>query len=231
MLKVIPFYTYYDIYFNINYADNEKVSVDFSAYSNYYLDMNNGSMHPMVSGLNVDRDNGISFRQLFGPGYSGAGYGYIARTIPSGAPERLRFSSVDELGHHDIQVYGQSVYLSASRNTGFVLLAPGSSSAAFVRGTDWSQRILTNGGDPSSRNVKENFEDIEDEYKDIYEDLKTLHMYNYDYKYKNVSGDLEKDYGFIIDDIEDTKHLSKYFRKRSSKNWNFYFRSYSKRAF
>ena len=191
----------------------------YGANSNYYLDMNNGSMHPMVSGLNVDRDNGISFRQLFGPGYKGAGYGYIARYIPKDAPERLRFSSVDELGHHDIQVYGKSVYLSASSNAGFVLLVPGSSSAAFVRGTDWSQRILTNGGDPSSRNVKENFEDIEDEYKDIYEDLKQLHMYNYDYKYKNVSGELEKDYGFIIDDIEDTKHLSKYFRNYEIKKY------------
>lgn len=186
--------------------------IAYGADNNHWISMNAGSNHFAATAVNVDKDNGISFRYMPGPTDIRAEYGSISREY-----NRLRFSS--QAGGDDIQVYGPSVYLSASKSAGFVLLVPGSSSAAFVRGTDWSQRILTNGGDPSSRNVKENFEDIEDEYKDIYEDLKTLHMYNYDYKYKNVSGDLEKDYGFIIDDIEDTKHLSKYFRNYEIKKY------------
>lgn len=193
-------------------VNSSGVLTAYGSDSNHYLTMNSGSTHPMVSGLNVDRDNGISIRQLFGVGYSGAAYGSIGR-----ASNRLRFSSVE--GGDDIQLYGPSCYISASKSAGFVLLYPGSSSHAFVRGTDWSNQILTNGGSPSSKNVKTNFEDIENEYKDIYEDLKNLHMYNYDYKYKNVNGDLDKDYGFIIDDIEKTKHLSKYFRNYTTEKY------------
>ena len=42
--------------------------------------------------------------------------------------------------------------------------------------------------------------------------MKAVKAYNYDYKYKNVKDDLTKDNCFIIDEIEDTEHLSKYFR-------------------
>ena len=44
-------------------------------------------------------------------------------------------------------------------------------------------------------------------------------MYNYDYKYKNINGDLDKDYGFVIDEIENTKHLSKYFRNYTAEKY------------
>lgn len=186
--------------------------IAYGADSNHWISMNAGSNHFAATAVNVDKDNGISFRYMPGPTDIRAEYGSISREY-----NRLRFSS--QAGGDDIQVYGPSVYLSASKSAGFVLLVPGSSSYAYVRGTDSSQRILTVGGSPSSRNVKTNFEDIENEYKDIYEDLKNLHMFNYDYKYDNVNGNLKKDYGFIIDDIENTKHLSKYFRNFEVKKY------------
>ena len=182
--------------------------IAYGSSSSKWISMDAGSNHFAASGLNVDKDNGISFRYMPGPDDIRAEYGSISREH-----NRLRLSS--QAGGDDVQVYGPSVYLSASTSGGFVLLVPGSNSHAFVGGTDRNNRILTNGGDPSSRNVKENFEDIDEEYKDIYEDLKNLHLYNYDYKYKNIS-DTKNDYGFIIDDIEDSKHLSKYFRNYKS---------------
>ena len=72
--------------------------------------------------------------------------------------------------------------------------------------------VATVSGGSSSRNIKTNLQEIEEEYPDIYNEFKNLKMYNYDYKYKNIQDDLISDYGFIIDDIEDSPHLSKYFR-------------------
>ena len=72
--------------------------------------------------------------------------------------------------------------------------------------------VATVSGGSSSRNIKTNLQEIEEEYPDIYNEFKNLKMYNYDYKYKNIQDDLTSDYGFIIDDIEDSPHLSKYFR-------------------
>lgn len=194
-------------------VNSSGVLTAYGSDSNHYITMNSGSTHPMVSGLNVDRDVGISIRQLFGVGYSGAAYGSIGR-----AYNRLRFSSVE--GGDDAQIYGPSVYLSASQSRGFVLLVPGASSYAFVRGTDASQRIAVSSSGPSSRNVKENFKELDKkEYEKLYNELKDLPMYNYDYKYKNVNGELTKDYGFVIDDIEATKTLSKYFRDYEVKRY------------
>ena len=75
--------------------------------------------------------------------------------------------------------------------------------------------VATVSGGSSSKNVKENLKEIQEEYTDIYNEFKNLKMYNYDYKYKNVAGDLTSDYGFVIDDIEENPHLSKYFRNYS----------------
>lgn len=72
--------------------------------------------------------------------------------------------------------------------------------------------VATVSGGSSSRNIKTNLQEIEEEYPDIYNEFKNLKMYNYDYKYKNIQDNLTSDYGFIIDDIENSPHLSKYFR-------------------
>lgn len=180
--------------------------IAYGSANSQWLSLNAGSNHPAVSALNVDRDNGVSFRYMPGPTDIRAEYGSISREY-----NRLRLSS--QAGGDDVQVYGPSVYLSASKNAGFVLLVPGSSSYAFVRGTNASQRIAVSSSGPSSRNVKKDFKELNtNEYKKIYDDLKELPMYTYNYKYKNVNGKLTKDYGFVIDDIEDTETLSKYFR-------------------
>ena len=184
--------------------------VAYGADNQHYISMNAGSGHPMFSGINVNYDSGISFRESAGVGNVGSAYASIGREyLGSGS---YLFSIDSTSGGDDLQIVGKSLYLKCNKKAAFIVMYPGSDSAAFINGRAWSNRILTNGGDPSSKNVKKNFKNIEDEYKDIYEDLKNLNMYNYDYKYKNINGDLDKDYGFVIDEIENTKHLSKYFR-------------------
>ena len=100
------------------------------------------------------------------------------------------------------------------------VLQPASGYYAYVGPTDDARnRIATQSLGPSSLNVKKNLVSLENEYDDLYKDIQHIGAYNYDYKYKNVKDNLTKDYGFIIDEIEDTKHLSKYFRNYKAKIW------------
>jgi len=99
-------------------------------------------------------------------------------------------------------------------------LTPASSSYyAYVRTTDTSNRIAVNSSGPSSLNVKTNLISLEDKYDALYEDIKAIGAYDYDYKYKRVKDDLEQDYGFIIDEIEGTPVLSNYFRNFNTMRW------------
>lgn len=97
---------------------------------------------------------------------------------------------------------------------------PASGYYAYVGSTSSnSNRIATSSSGPSSLNVKTNLIDMKDEYDKIYDDLHNVNSYNYDYKYKGIKDELTKDYGFIIDEIEATKYLSKYFRNYDVDRW------------
>ena len=97
---------------------------------------------------------------------------------------------------------------------------PASGYYAYVGSTSSnSNRIATSSSGPSSLNVKKNLVDMKDEYSLIYDDLHKVNSYNYDYKYKGVKDELTKDYGFIIDEIESTEYLSKYFRNYDVDRW------------
>lgn len=93
-----------------------------------------------------------------------------------------------------------------------MVLFQGSGGGIYAGGDSASDKVKTSGGTPSSLNVKTNLKSLDDEYDSLYEEMKTVKAYNYDYKYQNVNGDLTKDYGFIIDEIDNTEHLSHYFR-------------------
>lgn len=64
------------------------------------------------------------------------------------------------------------------------------------------------GGYPSTRNLKTNIEKIN--YCDIYDDMKNMNIYEYDYKYDGIKEKNKHDFGFIIDELEETNTLSKY---------------------
>ena len=88
----------------------------------------------------------------------------------------------------------------------------GSGGAVYAGNTGDDYKVKTAGATPSSLNVKTNLVSLDNEYDALYEDMKKVKAYNYDYKYKNVNGNLTSDYGFIIDEINNTQHLSHYFR-------------------
>ena len=96
---------------------------------------------------------------------------------------------------------------------------PSGSGAAYCGGSSSGDKIATSSSGPSSLNIKKNLNNIAPEYKNIYEDLRHLNMYNYDYKYNNINNNLQKDYGFIIDEIEDKEYLKKYFRNYAVNRW------------
>ena len=81
---------------------------------------------------------------------------------------------------------------------------------AYIESTTTANQIATASGGPSSRNIKTNIKPICC-YDDIYNDLQNLDMYDYDYKYIGVKNN-KSDFGFIIDDIENSPTLSKYYR-------------------
>jgi hypothetical protein len=96
---------------------------------------------------------------------------------------------------------GKSIYLRP-RNDGY----------AYVGTEANSNRIATSSSGPSSLNVKTNLTSLEDKYDALYTDLQKVGAYDYNYKYKGIRDDSDSDYGFIIDEIENTETLSKYFR-------------------
>ena len=92
----------------------------------------------------------------------------------------------------------------------------GSGGAIYAGSTGDDYKVKTSGATPSSLNVKTNLQSLQNEYDILYEEMHDVEAYNFDYKYKNVNGDLTSDYGFIIDEIEGTEHLSKYFKSYPS---------------
>ena len=204
-----------------------------------FLKMNSGATtnHPYVSALNISKGtNGISFR-------SGTSIGDAGSEVTSieARDDYLNIGIDAELG---IQLFARNnkgvriisgtsgTYLTfdgsyiTSSNNGRMFanyncaLQPVSGYYAYVGDTSSSaNRIATQAVGPSSLNVKKNLVSLENEYNDLYKDIQTIGAYNYDYKYKNVKEDLTKDYGFIIDEIENTEHLSKYFRNYKVKKW------------
>lgn len=91
-----------------------------------------------------------------------------------------------------------------------------SGSSVYAGGDTADYKIKTAGATPSSLNVKTNLVSLKDEYDVLYEEMKEVQAYNFDYKYGNVNGDLTSDYGFIIDEIENTQHLSHYFKNHEA---------------
>jgi len=187
--------------------------------------------NPYVSALNVAYGHGgISFRNSDSAGSLGSQQAYI-RTTSSGSAlyiscnngtniEGVKFydaymhSGTVQIGEHYINCsWGGQIDMHTTSGDNLVMYA---SKKIRAGGNSSSNNVATSSSGPSSRNVKKNLKDIKADYKNVYEDLKDINMYTYDYKYKGIK-DNPSDYGFIIDEIEDTKTLSKYFRNYDTK--------------
>ena len=198
-----------------------------------------GNSHPLVSGLNVSAFTGISFANgtywnnvgspLANLYYSGSSFHISSEGNVNASGTNIALDSSHSssryvrINHlYACSSPGESKYWLCFTNTAnnsparirsdgsnFCIYASG---GIYAGGDGSSSKIAVSSSGPSSLNVKTNLKSLDDEYDALYEDMKKVKAYNYDYKYKNVQDDLTKDYGFIIDEIENTEHLSNYFR-------------------
>lgn len=197
-----------------------------------------GTTHPYVSRLNIAAgSNIISFRSSESIGSTGSQLNSITCSgnyLNIGSSDSSQGVQIIARNSHGVNINGGSgsawiniVGTTITGSGGADMFAnsncafqPASGYYAYVGSTSSnSNRIATSSSGPSSLNVKKNLVDMKDEYSLIYDDLHKVNSYNYDYKYKGIKDELTKDYGFIIDEIESTEYLSKYFRNYDVDRW------------
>lgn len=200
-----------------------------------------GTNHPWLSGLNVNYTNGISLRNGNNWTSSGDEIDYIRHSgsslrIHSGGSMNLSATNIAIDSSYSSSNYVRINHIYACSDTGAakywisfngtasgsparirsngsnLCLFAASGSSVYAGGDTSGDKVSVSSSGPSSLNVKTNLQSLDNEYDILYEEMKAVKAYNYDYKYKNVKDDLTKDYGFIIDEIENTEHLSHYFR-------------------
>ena len=190
------------------------------------------SNHPSVSALNVMSyaDNptaggaGLSFRSGKNVNSLGSQIGYISYGSSGSAryyaSNNMNIQSGDNFGldsggflrisagASDLASTGSgSVYITASNHINLR-----TSGSVYAQGNSLaSSKVLTDAGSSSSRSVKENLIEFnQDKYDKALSLLHDMKLYDYDYKY-----DLYKDkkqYGFIIDEIEELDKEQEFFK-------------------
>jgi hypothetical protein len=199
--------------------------------------------HPWLSAVNVNFTNGISFRNGTAWGNAGDEIDSIRHSgsslhITSGGNMNLEATNFN-LAPRGEYVACNKCYFRAdasnnswiyfSTNGGYgsrikgngdsIYLYASSNGAVYCGGSGSSDKVATKSGGPSSLNVKRNLLNINNQYEDIYKDLQNLNMYTYDYRFNNIDIEKRSNYGFIIDEIEKTKTLSKYFKSYEVDRW------------
>jgi predicted MPP superfamily phosphohydrolase len=192
-----------------------------------FLTLGRSGKHPWISGINVNRTNGISFTtgteyNDLGSSVGGINFDGSAMYINSDGTININHGANGQkggaVGICDYSLSGHTftgqggAKMFANSNCAF---QPADGYYAYVGSTsDTKNRIVTSVAGTSSLNVKENLEEINAE--DVYKDIQNLKLYNYDYKYKGIT-DRQNDFGFIIDYVEELPTLSKYARHYNSK--------------
>lgn len=195
-------------------------------------------------GLHGDGSGGISFRNGTGRTDSGSQIGkismnnYSQMAIQSNSTINMSATNIAVVSTYSASNYVRMNTLYACENGTYAWLAfkntasksparirsngtdlclfYGSGGAVYAGSTGSDYKVKTAGATPSSLNVKTNLVSLDNEYDILYEEMKGVKAYNFDYKYKNVNGNLTSDYGFIIDEIENSEHLSHYFKNHDS---------------
>ena len=98
---------------------------------------------------------------------------------------------------------GASMYANANCN-----FTPAPGYYAYIGDANsGSNKIQTSSSGPSSINVKKNLSKID--LNLVYEDIKNLNLYEFDYKYTGIKDKIH-DFGFIIEEIESLSYLSQF---------------------
>lgn len=158
---------------------------------------------PYVSALNVARRrHAISFRSGTTQGNAGTQLASIGLT--SGNDSFLTLSS-NVSGVQLISANGANVYVWARVN-----LVAKNGASCWAEGNGVSGRIQTDGGLASSKILKKNIKPFpKDKYQKALNVLNKLNIYDYEYKYNLYNK--RKQYGFIIDEIEEIEGNQDFF--------------------
>lgn len=202
-----------------------------------------GTDHPWLSAVNVNCVNGISFRNGTAWGDAGNEIDYIRHSgsslrITSGGNMNLEATNFNLAPRGEYVACNKCYFRADASNNSWIYfsinggygsrikgngnslyLYPSDSGAVYCGGSGSSDKVATKSGGPSSLNVKRNLLNINNQYEDIYKDLQNLNMYTYDYRFNNIDIEKRSNYGFIIDEIEKTKTLSKYFKSYEVDRW------------
>lgn len=112
---------------------------------------------------------------------------------------------------NDYQHARVTIYQSGKLN----LVSTGSEYVYAGGATVSSDKVKTDSGSASSRNVKENIVEFVDlQYDEVLNILSNLKIYEYDYKYDLYN--IKHQYGFIIDEVEELDPENKYFKISSA---------------
>ena len=202
-----------------------------------------GTDHPWLSAVNVNYTNGISFRNGTAWGAAGDEIDSIRHSgsslrITSGGNMNLEAANFNLAPRGEYVACNKCYFRADASNNSWIYfstnggygsrikgngnslyLYPSDSGAVYCGGSGSSDKVATKSGGPSSLNVKRNLLNINNQYEDIYKDLQNLNMYTYDYRFNNIDIEKRSNYGFIIDEIEKTKTLSKYFKSYEVDRW------------
>lgn len=202
-----------------------------------------GTDHPWLSAVNVNYANGISFRDGTTWGNPGDEIDSIRHSgssllITSGGNMNLKATNFNLAPRGEYVACNKCYFRADASNNSWIYfstnggygsrikgngnslyLYPSDSGAVYCGGSGSSDKVATKSGGPSSLNVKRNLLNINNQYEDIYKDLQNLNMYTYDYRFNNIDIEKRSNYGFIIDEIEKTKTLSKYFKSYEVDRW------------
>ena len=217
---------------NINRGTLSGANIDIYNGTGFLKMLSGSAYNPYVSALNVasyaDSPSasgaGISFRSSKNRSSTGSQIGYISYGSNGAARYYSNGSMNIEAGGNmaldggyvriknmyistdAIRFYANNSSTAQIVSGGIsIYIKPKSGGYAYVGEQASGNKIATSSSGPSSLNVKKNLKEIK--LNKVYDDFKKVNVYDYDYKYSN----LENPYGFIIDEIEDTDTLKKYF--------------------
>lgn len=226
--------------FSAQSINANKISSGTLTSANINIDNGTGALkmlkgdknHPSVSAINIcsyadspsSKGAGLSFRSGKNVDSLGSQIGYISYGSSGGAKyystANMNIESGNSFGLDSngfLRISAGASDLSSSASGSIYMTASNhinlrTNGSVYAQGNSLaSSKVLTDAGSSSSRSVKKNLIEFnQDKYNKALSLLRNMKLYDYDYKY-----DLYKDkkqYGFIIDEIEELDKEQEFFK-------------------
>lgn len=210
---------------NNQFKVNTSGLVELTTSGGGYLSMGIATTHPWLSGINVNRTNGIQFYDGTSVGGVGSRVGWLdftgsAMYLRSNGTININNGAGGNVGIQNAVFENNKISCGGGANIepnyNLILRSVSSSYAVYATGQGVSGKVQTDSGTASSKNVKTNFIKFDDNtYDEVLNTLDNMNLYSYDYKYNLYKN--RHQYGFIIDEIEEIPNIDKYFTFETSK--------------